>query len=89
MLAETKRRHEALIDDREDTERKHQSELDEMMTELKRRQAIIAKLEGEVATAREASCESNKRLSVMEVQVRATRWHSQLSSSAWPRCCLY
>jgi hypothetical protein len=41
MLAETKRRHEVLIDDREGTEKKHQAELDEMMAELKRRQAII------------------------------------------------
>lgn len=41
MLAETKRRHEALIDDREGVEKKHQTELDEMMSELKRRQTII------------------------------------------------
>mmetsp|Transcript_43005 Transcript_43005/g.104924 ORF Transcript_43005/g.104924 Transcript_43005/m.104924 type:complete len:446 (-) Transcript_43005:54-1391(-) len=68
MLAETKRRHEALIDDREGTEQRHQKEQDEMMSELKRRQAIITKLEAELASAKESADQSSKRLSVAEVQ---------------------
>jgi len=43
-----RRRHEALIDDRESVENDHQAHLDEMMSELKKRQDRTAQLEKEL-----------------------------------------
>ncbi len=52
LLADTKRRHEALLEDREGLEAAHQGQMAEMMAELRKRQERIKGLEAEVPALR-------------------------------------
>ena len=63
------RRHEALIDDRESVELAHQTQMDEMMGELKKRQDRIAALEKDVEESKTRASRAEHRLSV-EVEKR-------------------
>jgi chromosome segregation ATPase len=68
-MEDMRRRHEALIDDREGIEHSHQAQMDEMMCELKKRQERIDALEKEVEGASQRAKKAEHRLSDVEANV--------------------